>query len=186
MQNGQRSYNLFNEFPNLNITEIKKYEKLFQDHDTQEKGFLDLEECKKIMEAVGRPQTHLGLKRLIKQASENEPVKMNPNNTLSLYGFLSIFNRVDEDDPNNNNAGDLDQMMGNNNGNRDKEVDVSSRGVLGARDFFSSKISQQSRGNKAEEEIKKAQAERKKMMQEKHVRKNTFKDKINMWNNVKD
>lgn len=175
-----RSFNTFTEFPNLGIQKVKEYETIFKQHDKNEKGYLDLEDCKKVMEFVGKPQTHLGLKRLIKQASENEPVQMNPPNTLSLYGFLSIFDRVDEDD-----SKELDVSLSNDT-SKQENVNVAEKGVSGAKNFFAQKINQQAKSNKAEDEIKAAQAARKVRAQETASRKSTFKDRINMFNTGND
>lgn len=43
-------------------------------YDEGNDGFLDLEELKKMMEKLGAPQTHIGLKEMIRDASEDESV----------------------------------------------------------------------------------------------------------------
>lgn len=170
------SFNPFTEFPNLGRPKIKEYEKIYKQHDTNQKGYLDLEDCKKIMEYIGQPQTHLGLKRLIKQASDNEPVQCNPPNTLSFYGFLSICDNNDKENEN----GDLD--LSQKSLEKEDNVSVAEKGVSGAKNFFAAKISQQSKSNEAENEIKKSIMERKKKNAEAAERKNNFKDRISMFN----
>ena len=39
-------------------------------------GYLDLEELKKMMEKLGAPQTHIGLKQMIREATDDEAVHM--------------------------------------------------------------------------------------------------------------
>lgn len=173
----QRSFNPFTEFPNITRSKVKEYELTFKQHDTNEKGYLDLEDCKKVMEYVGKPQTHLGLKRLIKQASENEPVQMNPPNTLSFYAFLSIFNKVDEED-----SSDLSSQLDRSVAGKENNVSVAEKGVSGAKNFFAAKINQQSRGKNHEEEIKKTIADRKAKAADAATRKSNFKDRISMFN----
>jgi hypothetical protein len=77
------------EFKELSIGELKEYEALFIKYDTGKvrraffavcsavwltvalkDGFLDLMELKYMMEKLGFPQTHLGLKAMIKEVGK--------------------------------------------------------------------------------------------------------------------
>ena len=45
-------------------------------YDVGNDGFLDLEELKRMMEKLGAPQTHIGLKQMIREATEDDTVNM--------------------------------------------------------------------------------------------------------------
>merc|ERR1712137_686888 len=66
-------------------TELKEYEALFLKYDTGSDGFLDLMELKYMMEKLGHPQTHLGLKAMIKEVDEDS------DDLISYKEFLLIF-----------------------------------------------------------------------------------------------
>uniref|UniRef100_A0A7S4MJZ3 EF-hand domain-containing protein n=1 Tax=Vannella robusta TaxID=1487602 RepID=A0A7S4MJZ3_9EUKA len=73
------------EFKELSIQELKDYEALFVKYDTGKDGFLDQMELKYMMEKLGHPQTHLGLKAMIKEVDEDL------DNMISYKEFLLIF-----------------------------------------------------------------------------------------------
>lgn len=68
----QGNFNPYTAFPNLSRKQVKEYEKTFKDYDTGSKGFLDIEDVKKMMEFVGKPQTHLQIKKLMSESLEKE------------------------------------------------------------------------------------------------------------------
>lgn len=181
-----RSFNVHQEFPELGHAQTKKFEKLFKSHDSDHKGYLTVEDCKKLMEELGKPQTHLGLKKMIQQATEEEQGKtsqQHPANTLSFYGFLSIFAGSELEDEETSSMNPAGSGIKTRDLARASEVNVHQTGVSGAKNFFSAKINQQSRANQAAEEIKAAQAARKLAEIRAQERKNDFKNRINMFNN---
>lgn len=52
-------------------TRNKRYWFVFFRYDTGKDGFIDLMELKLMMEKLGAPQTHLGLKNMIKEVDED-------------------------------------------------------------------------------------------------------------------
>ena len=59
-------------------------------------GVISLAELKVMMERLGAPQTHLGLKAMIKEVDEDD------DGAISFREFLSIFRKA--------RAGELDQV----------------------------------------------------------------------------
>lgn len=175
----QGNFNPYTAFPNLSRKQVKEYEKTFKDYDTGSKGFLDIEDVKKMMEFVGKPQTHLQIKKLMSESLEKEDsgiVSAHPPQTLSFFGFLSLFENPDNlEDENSIVAGMKDMMKQN-------EVDVHETGVSGAKNFFAAKINAQSQGNKAAKEIRKEQEERKVKAEEEKQRKSDFKARMAKFN----
>uniref|UniRef100_A0A4W6C3A4 EF-hand domain family, member D1 n=1 Tax=Lates calcarifer TaxID=8187 RepID=A0A4W6C3A4_LATCA len=94
-------------------------------YDTGKDGFIDLMELKLMMEKLGAPQTHLGLKNMIKEVDEDFDGK------LSFREFLLIFRRAA--------AGELQEESGLMALARLSEINVSTEGVMGAKDFFEAK-----------------------------------------------
>ena len=68
----QGNFNPYTAFPNLSRKQVKEYEKTFKDYDSGSKGYLDIEDVKKMMEYVGKPQTHLQIKKLMSESAEKE------------------------------------------------------------------------------------------------------------------
>jgi len=54
----------------MSIGELKEFEKMFSKFDKDGSGSLDLMELKMMMEDMKLPQTHLGLKAIIKELDE--------------------------------------------------------------------------------------------------------------------
>jgi Ca2+-binding EF-hand superfamily protein len=65
------SQSVYAEFKEFSIQEIKEYRKTFQKYDTDNSNFIDFMELKLMMEKLGSPQTHLGLKEMIKEVDED-------------------------------------------------------------------------------------------------------------------
>ncbi|PNJ17228.1 EFHD2 isoform 2, partial [Pongo abelii] len=99
--------------------------KMFKQYDAGRDGFIDLMELKLMMEKLGAPQTHLGLKNMIKEVDEDFDSK------LSFREFLLIFRKAA--------AGELQEDSGLCVLARLSEIDVSSEGVKGAKSFFEAK-----------------------------------------------
>ncbi|XP_032494197.1 EF-hand domain-containing protein D1 isoform X2 [Phocoena sinus] len=61
----------YSEFPEFSRRLIKDLESMFKLYDAGRDGFIDLMELKLMMEKLGAPQTHLGLKTMIKEVDED-------------------------------------------------------------------------------------------------------------------
>ncbi|KAL6070295.1 hypothetical protein STEG23_008549, partial [Scotinomys teguina] len=94
-------------------------------YDAGRDGFIDLMELKLMMERLGAPQTHLGLKSMIKEVDEDFDGK------LSFREFLLIFHKAA--------AGDLQEDSGLLALAKLSEIDVAMEGVRGAKNFFEAK-----------------------------------------------
>ncbi|KAJ8367931.1 hypothetical protein SKAU_G00079590 [Synaphobranchus kaupii] len=142
-------FNPYTEFKEFSRKQIKDMEKMFKRYDSGKDGFIDLMELKMMMEKLGAPQTHLGLKNMIKE-------------------FLLIFRRAA--------AGELQEESGLMMLARLSEIDVSTEGVLGARDFFEAKVRALALGSRFEAEIREEQEERKRQELERKQRRAAFKE----------
>ena len=80
-----------------------------------------------MMEKLGAPQTHLGLKAMIKEVDEHD------DSAISFREFLMIFRKA--------RAGELDLESGLGKLATLSEVDVDMVGVGGAKTFFEAKVS---------------------------------------------
>ncbi|XP_043114127.1 EF-hand domain-containing protein D1 [Puntigrus tetrazona] len=155
-------FNPYTEFKEFSRKQIKDMEKMFKRFDSGKDGFIDLMELKLMMEKLGAPQTHLGLKDMIKEVDEDYDGK------LSYREFLLIFRRAA--------AGELQEESGLMALARLSEIDVSTEGVLGARDFFEAKVQALSVRSKFEAEIREEQEEKKRMELERKQRRAAFKE----------
>jgi len=88
---------------------------------------LDLAELKLMMERLGAPQTHLGLKAMIAEVDEDN------DNKISFREFLLIFRKA--------SAGELAEESGLSQLARLTEISVEEVGVGGAKTFFEAKVS---------------------------------------------
>ncbi|XP_077467528.1 EF-hand domain-containing protein D1 [Stigmatopora argus] len=156
-----RVFNPYTEFKEFSRKQIKDMEVMFKRYDTGKDGFIDLMELKLMMEKLGAPQTHLGLKNMIKEVDEDFDGK------LSFREFLLIFRRAA--------AGELQEESGLMALARLSEIDVSTEGVSGAKDFFEAKMQALSVNSKFEAEIREEKEERKKQEVEKKERQAAFK-----------
>ncbi|XP_016128370.1 EF-hand domain-containing protein D1-like [Sinocyclocheilus grahami] len=160
--NQMKVFNPYTEFKEFSRKQIKDMEKMFKRFDSGKDGFIDLMELKLMMEKLGAPQTHLGLKNMIKEVDEDYDGK------LSYREFLLIFRRAA--------AGELQEESGLMALARLSEIDVSTEGVLGARDFFEAKVQALSVRSKFEAEIREEQEEKKRMELERKQRRAAFKE----------
>ncbi|ETN58332.1 swiprosin [Anopheles darlingi] len=126
-------------------------------------GYLDLAELKIMMEKLGAPQTHLGLKGMIAEVDEDVDGK------ISFREFLLIYRKA--------RAGELISDSGLGQLARLTEIDVDEVGVGGAKNFFEAKIEQQLRTNKFHDEIRQEQEERRRMEEERIVRRQQFQQR---------
>lgn len=160
---------IFSEFHEFSRRQIKEYENTFNKYDDSRDGFLDLEELKRMMEKLGAPQTHLGLKAMIKEVDEDN------DNKISFREFLLIFRKA--------NAGELLEESGLSKLARLTEINVEEVGVGGAKNFFEAKISELTRCNKFQDEIREEQEEKKREEEKKAQRRTAFKEKAALFQN---
>ncbi|XP_060521324.1 EF-hand domain-containing protein D2 homolog [Cylas formicarius] len=162
-----RVVNIFTEFHEFSRKEIKNYEATFKKFNTNKDGYLSLDELKRMMEVLGAPQTHLGLKAMIKEVDEDN------DGRLSFHEFMMVFRKA--------RAGELDEESGLGQLARLAEVDVEKVGVTGAKEFFEAKIGELSKKSKFEEEIRQEQNERKRMEEERATRRQEFLQKASVF-----
>ncbi|KAK0178711.1 hypothetical protein PV327_007574 [Microctonus hyperodae] len=161
--------NVYTEFHELTRREIKQYEQTFNRFDDGRDGYLDLAELKRMMEVLGAPQTHLGLKKMIQEVDEDD------DGRISFREFLLIYRKA--------RAGELEQDSGLGQLARLTEVNVDEVGVTGAKNFFEAKIDQLRKSSKFEDEIRMEQEERKREEEEKAARRAQFREKAAIFSN---
>ncbi|XP_036387391.1 EF-hand domain-containing protein D2-like [Megalops cyprinoides] len=161
-QPSSKVFNPYTEFKEFSRRQIKDMEKMFKQYDAGKDGFIDLMELKLMMEKLEAPQTHLGLKNMIKEVDEDL------DNKLSFREFLLIFRKAA--------AGELAEDSGLHALARLSEIDVSTEGVKGAKTFFEAKVQAINDSNRFEAEIRQEQEEKKKQLEEKKQRKAAFKE----------
>ncbi|NXS58750.1 EFHD2 protein, partial [Brachypteracias leptosomus] len=158
----RRVFSPAGEFREFSRRQLRDMERLFRQYDAGKDGFIDLMELKLMMEKLGAPQTHLGLKNMIKEVDEDLDSK------LSFREFLLIFRKAA--------AGELQEDSGLHALARLSEIDVSTEGVKGAKNFFEAKVQAIHDSSRFEEEIKAEQVEKKKQAEELKQRKAAFKE----------
>merc|ERR1719347_1159276 len=77
--------NVYMEFVEFTRKQIKEFEKIFQQYFNKETKKIGLTELKYMMEKLGAPQTHLGLKGIIKEVDEDL------DDALTFREFMLIF-----------------------------------------------------------------------------------------------
>ncbi|NXX44388.1 EFHD1 protein, partial [Tricholaema leucomelas] len=155
-------FNPYTEFKEFSRRQIKDMEHMFRLYDSGRDGYIDLMELKLMMEKLGAPQTHLGLKNMIKEVDEDFDGK------LSFREFLLIFHKAA--------AGELEEDSGLLTLAKLSEIDVSLEGVKGAKNFFEAKVQALSSASKFEAEIKAEQDERKREEEERKHRRAAFRE----------
>ncbi|XP_055376104.1 EF-hand domain-containing protein D2 homolog [Condylostylus longicornis] len=155
--------NVYTEFHEFSRKQIKDYQATFNKYDIGHDGFLDLSELKVMMEKLGAPQTHLGLKAMISEVDEDHDGK------ISFREFLLIYRKAQ--------AGELENDSGLGQLARLTEINVDEVGVNGAKNFFEAKIEELSKTNKFHDEIRQEQEERRRAEEEKVVRRAQFQQR---------
>ncbi|XP_048873189.1 EF-hand domain-containing protein D2-like [Brienomyrus brachyistius] len=155
-------FNPYTEFKEFSRKQIKDMERMFKQYDAGKDSFIDLMELKLMMEKLGAPQTHLGLKNMIKEVDEDFDGK------LSFREFLLIFRKAA--------AGELEEDSGLHALARLSEIDVSTEGVKGAKTFFEAKVQAMNESSRFEAEIRQEQEEKKRQAEEKRQRQAAFKE----------
>ncbi|KAK1801213.1 hypothetical protein P4O66_022913 [Electrophorus voltai] len=161
-QPSMKVFNPYTEFKEFSRKQIKDMEKMFKQYDSEKDNYIDLMELKLMMEKLGAPQTHLGLKNMIKEVDEDLDGK------LCFREFLLIFRKAA--------AGELAEDSGLHALARLSEIDVSTEGVKGAKTFFEAKVQAINESNRFEAEIRHEQEEKKRQAEEKKQRKAAFKE----------
>lgn len=155
--------NVYTEFQEFSRKEIKDYEAKFKGFNVSGTGKLSLEEMKMMMEKLGAPQTHLGLKAMIQEVDEDG------DGMISFREFMMIFRKAA--------AGELKEDSGLGVLAKQFEIDVDEVGVEGAKTFFEAKIAAIRKTSKFEDEIREEQEEKKKEAEEKNRRQQSFKER---------
>ncbi|XP_004570966.1 EF-hand domain-containing protein D2 [Maylandia zebra] len=155
-------FNPYTEFKEFSRKQIKDMETLFKTYDAGKDNYIDLMELKLMMEKLGAPQTHIGLKNMIKEVDEDL------DNKLSFREFLLIFRKAA--------AGELAEDSGLCALARLSEIDVSTEGVKGAKTFFEAKVKAINESNRFESEIRQEQEVKKKQAEEQKQRRAAFKE----------
>lgn len=107
--------------------QILRYDNFCCRFNTNKDSYLSLDELKRMMEVLGAPQTHLGLKGMIAEVDEDG------DGRLSFREFLLVYRKA--------RAGELDADSGLGQLAKLTEVDVDKVGVVGAKEFFEAKVS---------------------------------------------
>jgi len=154
---------VYTDFSEFSRKQIKDYERIFQMYNKSGNGKISLDELKTMMEKLKAPQTHLGLKAMIKEVDEDD------DGAISFREFLLIFRKAA--------AGELDLESGLGQLATLTEVSVEEVGVGGAKNFFEAKIAEANKGGEFEKEIKDEQEERKKAEEEKKSRQQQFRER---------
>jgi len=143
------------EFKEMSLTELKEFEVIFLKYDTSRDGFIDLQELKYMMEKLGYPQTHLGLKAMIKEVDEDNDEK------IAYREFLLIFRYA----KNGTLKSDGLKAIA-------ASVDVDKEGVGGAKSFFEAKA--KALNDNPAERDRAYHEQKKKESEEKKVKKQEF------------
>jgi hypothetical protein len=115
-----------------------------------------------MMEKLGAPQTHLGLKAMIKEVDEDD------DGAISFREFLLIFRKAAAGELQDKGLSLLAQQC---------EINVEEVGVDGAKNFFEAKIAAIRKSSKFEDEIKEEQENRKREEEDRKKRQQSFKDR---------
>merc|ERR1712018_31995 len=135
--------NIYTEFQEFSRKEIKDYEAKFKRYNVSGSGKLSLEELKMMMEKLGAPQTHLGLKAMIQEVDEDG------DGMISFREFMMIFRKAA--------AGELKEDSGLGVLAKQCSIDVDEVGVEGAKTFFEAKVAAIRKTSKFEDEIREEQ-----------------------------
>ncbi|VEN61968.1 unnamed protein product [Callosobruchus maculatus] len=142
-----RVINVYHEFQEFTKKEIKSYEATFKKFNTAKDGFLSLPELKRMMEQLGAPQTHIGLKGMIKE------VDADGDGRLCFAEFMMVFRKA--------RAGELEENSGLDQLAKLTEVN----------------ITELAKKSKFEEELRQEQEERKREEEERAIRRQQFLEK---------
>merc|ERR1712038_471792 len=153
---------VYTEFTEFTRKEIKDFEAKFTLYNVSGSGTISLQELKIMMEKLGAPQTHLGLKAMIKEVDEDD------DSAISFREFLLIFRKAAAGELQDKGLSLLAQQC---------EINVEEVGVDGAKNFFEAKIAAIRKTSKFEDEIKEEQENRKREEEDRKKRQQSFKDR---------
>merc|ERR1712062_334777 len=153
---------VYTEFTEFTRKEIKDFETKFTLYNVSGSGTISLQELKIMMEKLGAPQTHLGLKAMIKEVDEDD------DGAISFREFLLIFRKAAAGELQDKGLSLLAQQC---------EINVEEVGVDGAKNFFEAKIAAIRKTSKFEDEIKEEQENRKREEEDRKKRQQSFKDR---------
>ncbi|CBY12878.1 unnamed protein product [Oikopleura dioica] len=153
-------YAEFKEFP---LKKIRSLESKFKKFDEDKDNALNIEELKKLMEGLGEPQTHRAVKDMISLVDDDKDGK------ISFREFLMIFRKQDE--------GELESDSGLDKLAKLAEIDVSSSGVSGAKNFFQAKVAAFEQESKITDEIRQELEAKKQEAENARLRREEFKKK---------
>ncbi|XP_056670835.1 EF-hand domain-containing protein D1-like isoform X2 [Monodelphis domestica] len=156
-------FKLYTEFPEFSHRQIKDMESLFRRYDSGKDGYIDLMQLKLMMEKLGAPQTHLGLKEMIRKVDEDLDSK------LSFREFLLIFSKAA--------SGGLGSEITLMSLAKLSEINVAIEGVKGAKNFFEAKDYALSMTSRFEAEIKAEQNARKQEAEDRKQRRALFRER---------
>jgi len=162
VQRRSAKISVYTEFSEFSRKQIKDYETKFKSFNVSNTGRLSLEELKIMMEKLGAPQTHLGLKAMIKEVDEDD------DGAISFREFLLIFRKAAAGELQDKGLSLLAQQC---------EINVEEVGVDGAKNFFEAKIAAIRKTSKFEDEIKEEQENRKREEEDRKKRQQSFKDR---------
>ncbi|CAF0931104.1 unnamed protein product [Didymodactylos carnosus] len=166
MSDDRQIFNPCNEYKEFSRRQIQGLMQTFDKLDTDKDKHLNFNELKYMMEKLGIPQTHLGLKEMIKEVDEDH------DGMICFREFLLIFRKAaSEDTPVELVLHQLYSML--------MEIDVSKEGVGGAKNFFEAKAAALTAvGDKYQREIREEQEQRKREEDDKQRRKMTFQNRL--------
>jgi len=170
----QRSvvFNPYTEYTEFSRKQIQSLMQTFDKYDTDRDKSLNFNELKFMMEKLGIPQTHLGLKEMIKQVDEDQDGK------VSFREFLLIFRKaMSENNGNENNQSSISSILYQLYSML-VEIDVAKEGVGGAKNFFEAKVAAIKEGDKFQREIREEQEQRRRAEEDKIRRKMAFQNRL--------
>lgn len=159
---------VYSEFTDFSRKEIKEFQVKFDLYNVSGTGSISLSELKVMMEKLGAPQTHLGLKNMMKEAD------VDGDGAISFREFLQVLRSA--------RAGELDQNSALGQLATASEIAVEQVGVGTAKNFFEAKIAEINKGSRFENEIREEKEELKRAEEDKKKRQNAFKEKAKLFN----
>lgn len=163
-------FNPYTEFKEFTRKEIQDLEKQFKKYDVNMDKKLDVEELKVMMEKLQVPQTHLGLKEMIRSVDEDQDQKIN------FKEFMMIFRKAKNGELKVDSG--LKQLF-----DSVMEIDVGEAGVKGAKSFFEQQAINSCYSNSFEREIRQEQEERRRAEELKKKQREEFKAKMSIFSN---
>ncbi|CAF4465339.1 unnamed protein product [Rotaria sp. Silwood2] len=165
-------FNPYTEYSEFSRKQIQSLMQTFNKYDIDKDKLLNFNELKFMMEKLGIPQTHLGLKEMIKEVDEDNDEK------ISFREFLLIFRKAMSENSEIENekssiASVLQQLY-----SMLVEIDVSKEGVGGAKNFFEAKVAAIKEQDKFQREIREEQEQRRRIEEDKARRKIAFQSRL--------